>query len=135
VHGSVVRAVVLLSSSTLQGRLMGHMGDVLQMINRIETIRQTHFVPLVYWLASLGTGLLCVGLIITRVAALHEAVFFLGVIAFNLIFFAAPDSRHRQSLQLRRSQFDRIREPEGAARRLLQDRDPAAESSRQPGCA
>jgi len=86
VHGSVVRAVVLLSSSTLQGRLMGPMGDVLQIINRIETIRQTHFVPLVYWLASLGTGLLCVGLIITRVAALHEAVFFLGVIAFNLIF-------------------------------------------------
>ena len=85
VHGSVVRAVVLLSSSTLQGRLMGHMGDVLQMINRIETIRQTHFVPLVYWLASLGTGLLCVGLIITRIAAIHEAVFFLGVIAFNLI--------------------------------------------------
>jgi hypothetical protein len=35
------------------------MGDVLQMINRIETIRQTLFVPLVYWLASLGTGLLC----------------------------------------------------------------------------
>ena len=86
VHGSVVRVTVLLSSSTLQGRLMGHMGDVLQIINRIETIRQTHFVPLVYWLASLGTGLLCVGLIITRIAAIHEAVFFLGVIAFNLIF-------------------------------------------------
>jgi hypothetical protein len=26
------------------------------------------------------------GLIITRIAAIHEAVFFLGVIAFNLIF-------------------------------------------------
>ena len=86
VHGSVVRVTVLLSSSTLQGRLMGHMGDVLQIINRIESIRQTHFVPLVYWLASLGTGLLCVGLIITRAAALHEAVFFLAVISFNLIF-------------------------------------------------
>jgi hypothetical protein len=54
--GGARRRVALLS--TLQGRLMGHMGDVLQMINRIETIRQTHFLPLVYWLASLGTGLL-----------------------------------------------------------------------------
>ena len=86
VHGSVVRATVFLSSSTLQGRLMGHMGDVVQIINRIESIRQTSFVPLVYWLASLGTALLCGGLMITRTTAIHESVFFLAVIAFNLIF-------------------------------------------------
>ena len=131
----MVRAVVLLSSSTLKGRLMGHTGDVLQMINRIETIRQTYFVPLVYWLASLGTGLLCVGLIITRNAAIHEVVFCLGVIAFNLIFllrlildidnpfsFADPNSIEFVSLKVLHDA-------------LLQDRYPAAESSRQPGCA
>jgi len=121
VHGSVVRVTVLLSSSTLQGRLMGHMGDVLQIINRIESIRQTHFVPLVYWLASLGTGLLCVGLIITRAAALHEAVFFLAVIAFNLIFllrlildidnpfsFADPNSTEFVSLRVLQDACRRI---------------------------
>jgi hypothetical protein len=86
VHGSVVHAAVQLSSSTLQGRLMGHMGEVLLIINRIEAIRRTTFVPLVYWLASIGTALLCGGLMITRASTLHEALFFLAVIAFNLIF-------------------------------------------------
>lgn len=121
VHGSVVRAAVVLSSSTLQGRLMGHMGDVLQIINRIESIRRTSFVPLVYWLASIGTALLCGGLIFTRAAALHEAVFFLAVIAFNLIFllrlildidnpfsFADPNSIEFVSLQVLQDACRRI---------------------------
>jgi len=121
VHGSAVRAAVLVTSSTLQGRLMGHMGDVLLIVNRIEAIRQTSFVPLVYWLASIGSALLCGGLIITRAAALHEAVFFLAVIAFNLIFllrlildidnpfsFADPNSTEFVSLRVLRDACRRI---------------------------
>lgn len=121
VHGSVVRAAVILTSSTLQGRLMGQMADVLLIINRIEAIRRTSFVPLVYWLASIGTALLCGGLIITRVGALHEAMFFLAVIAFNLIFllrlildidnpfsFADPNSIEFVSLQVLQDACRRI---------------------------
>jgi predicted membrane chloride channel (bestrophin family) len=85
-HAQVVHAVAHLSSSTLQGRLMDQMALTLQSINRIETIRQTSFVPLVYWLASFGTTLLCSGLIFVRSSAPHELVFFLTVISFNLIF-------------------------------------------------
>jgi len=39
----------------------------------------------VYWLASLGTTLLCCGLIFVRSNAPHELMFFLAVISFNLI--------------------------------------------------
>jgi hypothetical protein len=72
-------------ASTLRGRLMQDMAIVLQKINRIQTIRTTKFVPLVYWMADIASLLLFVGLVIARGTNLAESVFFLAVISFLLI--------------------------------------------------
>lgn len=85
-HGRVSEASTLLRSSTLQGRLMGEMATLLRAINRIETIRETSFVPLVYWLANAGTALLCGGLVFSESRHILEAFFFVCVIAFLLLF-------------------------------------------------
>lgn len=86
-YGSVVDASVLLKgNATLQARLLAEMAAILKLVNRVETIRETSFVPLVYWLANLGTGLLCFGLVFMGVRTLPEGLFFLGVITFLLIF-------------------------------------------------
>lgn len=85
-HGEVVTAARLLSASTLKGRLMTEMASILRAVNRIETIRETSFVPLAYWMAYAGTILLSVGLILMRGGSLWESIFFLCVIAFLLIF-------------------------------------------------
>jgi hypothetical protein len=57
-----------------------------QKINRIETIRETSFVKLVYWLAYAAIGLLCGGLIFMANTRLHEAIFFIVVISLMMIF-------------------------------------------------
>ena len=85
-HAEVVFAATFLSSSTLQGRLMGEMSTLLLLTNRIKVIRETSFVPLVYWMADLAAFLLCVGLVLARTSALVESLFVLFVIAFLLNF-------------------------------------------------
>ena len=86
-HGATVEAAVLLQgNATLQARLMAEMGGLLKLINRIDTIRQTSFVPLVYWLAYASTALLCTGLVFMATTTILEAIFFIFVIAFLLIF-------------------------------------------------
>jgi len=85
-HGQVVQAATFLSSSTLQGRLMGEMSLLLSLINRIEVIRETDFVPLVSWMADIGAFFLSAGLVFARADSLWESCFFLFVITFLLIF-------------------------------------------------
>ena len=85
-HTEVVFAATFLSSSTLQGRLMGEMSTLLLLTNRIKVIRETSFVPLVYWMADLASFLLCTGLVLARTTALIESLFFIFVIAFLLNF-------------------------------------------------
>ena len=62
------------------------MAAILKLINRIETIRETSFVKLVYWLAYAAIGLLCGGLILMENTRLHEAIFFIVVISLMMIF-------------------------------------------------
>jgi len=85
-HVLVAEASTLQRSSTLQGRLMGEMATLLRAINRIDTIRETSFVPLVYWLALASITLLCGGLVFAVSAQITEAFFFVCVIAFLLVF-------------------------------------------------
>jgi len=85
-HGQVVQAAVKLGIPPLQARLMGEMAQVLKLINRVETIRETSFITLVYWLATAGIVLLGAGLMFTVTDALQESTFFILVIAFLLIF-------------------------------------------------
>ncbi len=85
-HNHVVLSSLWLSHSSLKGRLMIEMGSVLRSINRIDVIRETDFVKMVYYLAYTATFLLCTGLIFTQTDAIIEATFFLMVISFLLVF-------------------------------------------------
>ena len=51
----------------------------------MQTIRETTFVPLVYWMADIAAMLLFAGLVIARTENLLESVFFLAVISFVVI--------------------------------------------------
>ncbi|MFM7313164.1 MAG: hypothetical protein ACKO0M_08365 [Cyanobium sp.] len=121
-HARVVEVATDLPDSTLKGRLMGEMATILRVINRIETIRETSFVPLVYWLAYAGTGLLTVGLVLMQEPSLPEQVFFIAVISFLLIFlirligdidnpfgYADPDSAEDISFDVLVNTIGRLR--------------------------
>jgi len=86
-HGEVVGAAVQYKgdASTLRGRLMQDMAVVLQRINRVQTIRTTKFVPLVYWMADIASILLFAGLVLAKTENIAESVFFLAVISFLLL--------------------------------------------------
>ena len=86
-HSDVVGAAVQFKgdASTLRGRLMQDLAVILQKVNRVRTIRDTTFVPLVYWMAEIASTLLFAGLVMTKSENLPESVFFLGVISFLLI--------------------------------------------------
>jgi len=87
VHADVVTASVQFrgDASTLRGRLMQDLAVVLQKINRVQSIRETTFVPLVYWMADIASVLLFVGLVMAKSSNLVESVFFIAVISFLLI--------------------------------------------------
>lgn len=87
VHGEVVLAAVQFKgdASTSRGRLMQDMAAILQKINRVQAIRDTTFVPLVYWMADIAAVLLFAGLVMARQENLAESVFFLAVISFIVI--------------------------------------------------
>jgi len=86
-HRDVVKASLLIKTDPpLKARLLGEMATILKLINRIETIRETSFVKLVYWLAYAAIGLLCGGLIFMANTRLHEAIFFIVVISLMMIF-------------------------------------------------
>ncbi len=87
VHHEVVLAAVQFKgdASTLRGRLMQDLATILQKINRVQTIRDTTFVPLVYWMADIAAVFLFGGLVMARAENLAESVFFLAVISFIVI--------------------------------------------------
>ncbi|WP_322764553.1 hypothetical protein [Cyanobium usitatum] len=86
-HAEVVGAAVQFKgdASTLRGRLMQDLAVILAKINRVQTIRDTTFVPLVYWMADIAAVLLFAGLVMARAENLPESVFFLAVISFIVI--------------------------------------------------
>jgi hypothetical protein len=69
----------------LQARLLLELAMIRRHVHRIEVIRETTFVPSVYGMAYLGTGLLTVGLVLTDIEPFSESMFFIGVISFLLI--------------------------------------------------
>ena len=86
-HAEVVLAAVQIKgdASTLRGRLMQALEVVLAKVNRVQAIRDTSFVPLVYWMADIAAVLLFAGLVMAKSENLPESVFFLAVISFIVI--------------------------------------------------
>ncbi|MFO7628609.1 MAG: hypothetical protein R6W06_03650 [Prochlorococcaceae cyanobacterium] len=122
-HVQVVGAAAQLKgdASTLRGRLMQDLSVVLQKINRVQTIRGTTFVPLVYWMADIAAVLLFAGLVMSKSGSLVESVFFLAVISFVVILllrliddldnpFGAsdPDSAEDVSIEVLRQAISRL---------------------------
>ena len=85
-HDQVVLASSWLDASSLKGRLMTEMSFLLRSIHRIDVIRETDFVTMVYWLANLATVILCGGLIFSTGYPHQDSAFFLFVISFLLVF-------------------------------------------------
>jgi hypothetical protein len=85
-HNTVAATLLLRDQPVLQGRLIQQMENLLRIINRINTIRETSFVASVYWLAWLGTALMCAGLVFTQLNSPLESSVFLLVVSFVLLF-------------------------------------------------
>ena len=129
-HVAVVEAAVLLKGDPpLKARLLAEMAGLLKLINRIDTIRETSFVVLVYWLAYAGITLLCAGLVFMANERQHEAIFFIVVIGFLLIFlinlisdldnpfgYGDPTSAEDVSLDVLASAVERVTAVRDAAR-------------------
>jgi hypothetical protein len=74
-----------LDASTLKGRLMQHLAVILAKIHRVQSIKDTSFVPLVDWVADIAAALLFVGLMMARANSLCEPVLLLAVISFVVL--------------------------------------------------
>ena len=85
-HDRVVIASRWLAHSSLKGRLMMELAAILRSVNRVDVIRETDFVKMVYWLAYAATSLLLAGLVFAKSEAIVESCFFLFVIGWLLIF-------------------------------------------------
>ena len=123
-HSQVILAAAQFKgdASTLRGRLMQDLAVVLQRINRVQQIRDTSFVPLVYWMAYTAAGLLFAGLILAKSTNLSESVFFLAVISFLVILllrliddidnpfgYSDPDSAEDISIAILEETMKRLR--------------------------
>jgi len=123
-HAEVVRVAVHFKgdASTLRGRLMQDLAVILAKVNRVQTIRDTTFVPLVYWMADIAAVLLFAGLVMARAESLPESVFFLAVISFIVILLlrliddidnpfglSDLDSAEDVSIELLEKSVDRLR--------------------------
>lgn len=57
-----------------------------RIITRIHTIRETSFNPSGYAIAEIITGLLCFGLVFTKIDPYYESLFFVAFVSFILIY-------------------------------------------------
>jgi len=69
----------------LQARLLLELAQIRRSIYRIGVIRATTFVPTLYGMAYIGTGLLTGGLLLTDIEPFGESLFFISAISLLLI--------------------------------------------------
>ncbi|WP_255109502.1 hypothetical protein [Synechococcus sp. RedBA-s] len=81
----VISRLGIWNAAPLQARLLLGLANIRRVVVRIEVIRETTFVPAVYWMAYAGTGFLTGGLVLTDIEPFGESLFFIGVISFLLI--------------------------------------------------
>jgi hypothetical protein len=67
-------------------RLKNEMSTLSKTIIRVDTIRDTNFITTGYQIAISITALMCLGLIFSKIDPFYESLFFVGVIAFLMIF-------------------------------------------------
>jgi hypothetical protein len=74
------------AQATLIARLKQEQSNLRRSLIRIHTIRETSFISSGYLLADIVTILLCIGLVLAKIEPLYEALFFVGVIAYLMIY-------------------------------------------------
>jgi len=86
-HNDVVTATNLYKGdvSSLRGRLLGLMNEILEDIYRVRVIRETDFAPFVAWMANLVSYILLIGLVFVKSNNLIESLFYLFVISFFIL--------------------------------------------------
>jgi hypothetical protein len=67
-------------------RMKQEQATIRKIIMRIDTIRDTAFVPAAYMMAELGTLVLVIGLLFTELGALYEEVFYVVVPCFFMLY-------------------------------------------------
>lgn len=67
-------------------RLKQEQATIRKIIMRIDTIRDTAFVPAAYMMAELGTAVLVVGLLFVELGPLYEEVFYVVVPCFFMLY-------------------------------------------------
>lgn len=67
-------------------RLKNEMSNLSRWIIRVDTIRDTNFISTGYQIAISITGLMCFGLVFSKIDPFYESLFFVGVISFLMIF-------------------------------------------------
>ncbi len=80
-----IERLSLWNPAPLQARLLLELAHIRRGVQRIDVIRSTTFVPSVYGVAYIGTGVLTVGLVLSRIEPFAESLFFIGVISLLLI--------------------------------------------------
>lgn len=112
-HQYIVHAASLFKGdvSSLRGRLMLGMDQILELVKRVKVIRDTDFVPLAYWMAYFGTALMLSGLVFAKTENLFDSVFFISIISFLVLLvlrlisdidnpFALSDPRSVENVSL-----------------------------------
>jgi hypothetical protein len=67
-------------------RLKNEQNNLRRLITRVHTIRETSFNPAGYAIAEIISGILCFGLIFTKIDPYYESVFFVAFVSFILIY-------------------------------------------------
>jgi hypothetical protein len=67
-------------------RMKQEQAIIRKIITRIDTIRDTSFVPAGYMMAELGTAVLLTGLLFTELGTWYEAIFYVVVPAFFMLY-------------------------------------------------
>lgn len=67
-------------------RMKQEQNNLRRIVTRIHTIRDTSFNPSGYAIAEIITGLLCFGLIFTKIDPYYESLFFVAFVSFILIY-------------------------------------------------
>lgn len=67
-------------------RMKQEQNNLRRIITRIHTIRETSFNPSGYAIAEIITGLLCFGLVFTKIDPYYESLFFVAFVSFILIY-------------------------------------------------
>jgi hypothetical protein len=80
-----IQRLAIWNPAPLQARLLLELATIRRYVYRIEVIRETAFVPTVYWMTYVGAALLLGGLMFAEVEPFGEGLYFIGAITLLLL--------------------------------------------------